>query len=98
MSVSRSSILRDCACMLRVSLSTHESVQSTHLLLRLEATMFIHSFHVGLPDAGQLVVEVLKVARLGPSLLLPFRNVFVEVIESLHDFFVGTWSNEWSVE
>jgi hypothetical protein len=42
--------------------------------------MLVHGLHVGLPDAGQLVVEVLKVTRLGPSVLLPFRDVSVEVI------------------
>ena len=67
-----------------------------HLLFRFEATVFIHCFHVGFPDAAQLVLKVLEVTRFGPPLLLPFNNMFVKVIQPLHDLLVGTYSGERS--
>jgi len=60
--------------------------------------MFIHSFHVGFPDTTQLILEILEVTRFGPSLLLSFNNVFVKVIQSLHDLLIGTCNDERSAE
>ena len=60
--------------------------------------MFVHGPHVGFPNASQLVLEVLKVARFGSSLLLPFSDVFVEIVQSFHDFFIGTCDNKQSAE
>lgn len=67
-----------------------------HLLFRLEAAVFIHSLHMGFPNASQLVLEILKVTRFRSSLLLSVSNVPVEVIQSLHDFLVSTCDNERS--
>jgi hypothetical protein len=67
-----------------------------HLLFRFEATVFIHGLHVGFPDANHLILEILEVARFRPSLLLPFNDVFVKVIQPLYDFFVSTCKDERS--
>ena len=68
----------------------------SYLFFRFEATVFIYSFHVGFPDTTQLILEVLEVTRFGPSLLLSFNNVFVEVIQPLHDLLIGTCNHERS--
>ena len=60
--------------------------------------MFVHGHHMGFPDASQLVLEVLKAARFGSSLLLSFSDVFVEIIQSFRDFFIGTCDNKESAE
>ena len=69
-----------------------------HFLFRFEAPVFVHGHHMGFPDASQLVLEVLKAVRFGSSLLLSSGDVFVEVIQSFHDFFIGACNNKQSVE
>ena len=66
------------------------SAASDYLFFRFEATVFIYGFHVGFPDSGQLVFEILEVTRFRPSLLLSFDDVFVKVIQPLYDLLVGT--------
>ena len=60
--------------------------------------MVVHGPHVGFPNAGQLVLEVSEVAHFGSSFLLSFSDVFVEIIQPFHDFFIGTYDNEQSAE
>ena len=88
--------LRLCVTSSMRSDEREEREELNYLLFRFEATVFIHGFHVGFPDTTQLVLEVLEVTRFGPSLLLSFNNVFVKVVQSLHDLLIGTCDYERS--
>lgn len=76
------------------SYSRRKQGASNYLLFRFETAVFIHSLHVRFPYAGQLVFEILEATCFRPSLLFPISNVFVEVIQPLHDLLIGTCRDE----